>query len=410
MFLLYNILGLVFIILSPIFIFFRLLISKEDPNRFLEKFSISKENKNKSCIWFHGASIGEIMSILPIIKKFEKDKKIKKILITSTTISSASIISKKSFRKTTHIYYPFDVNFICSNFLDKWRPEIAIFVDSEIWPSMYEKINSKKIPLLLINARMTNKSFRRWQLFPKFAKKVFDKITIALPQNNETKNYLKKLGVKKVKFTGNLKYVKNDKQNKTTKIQRYFKNRLIFCAASTHNGEEKILGKLHLNLKKRFNSLITIIIPRHVSRSNEIVNDLSYLKLKVIERSSGIKPTKDTDVYIVNTYGEVSKFLSLSNVAFIGGSLVNRGGQNPLEAVRMGNYIMHGKKIENFKEIYKKLKTLRISSEVKNIDEMKKIFEKKHNYKKSLSKIKKINYFGNKILKDNLKEIKSYLI
>ena len=116
MFLLYNILGLVFIILSPIFIFFRLLISKEDPNRFLEKFSISKENKNKSCIWFHGASIGEIMSILPIIKKFEKDKKIKKILITSTTISSASIISKKSFRKTTHIYYPFDVNFICSNF------------------------------------------------------------------------------------------------------------------------------------------------------------------------------------------------------------------------------------------------------------------------------------------------------
>ena len=189
MFLLYNILGLVFIILSPIFIFFRLLISKEDPNRFLEKFSISKENKNKSCIWFHGASIGEIMSILPIIKKFEKDKKIKKILITSTTISSASIISKKSFRKTTHIYYPFDVNFICSNFLDKWRPEIAIFVDSEIWPSMYEKINSKKIPLLLINARMTNKSFRRWQLFPKFAKKVFDKITIALPQNNETKNY-----------------------------------------------------------------------------------------------------------------------------------------------------------------------------------------------------------------------------
>ena len=189
------------------------------------------------------------MSILPIIKKFEKDKKIKKILITSTTISSASIISKKSFRKTTHIYYPFDVNFICSNFLDKWRPEIAIFVDSEIWPSMYEKINSKKIPLLLINARMTNKSFRRWQLFPKFAKKVFDKITIALPQNNETKNYLKKLGVKKVKFTGNLKYVKNDKQNKIKKIKRYFKNRLIFCAASTHNGE-KILGKLHLNLKK----------------------------------------------------------------------------------------------------------------------------------------------------------------
>ena len=166
---------------------------------------------------------------------------------------------------------------------------------------MYEKINSKKIPLILINARITSKSFKRWQIFSSFAKNVFSKITIALPQNQETQNYLKRLGVKKIKFIGNLKYFKNDKQSlKKNLIQKYFKNKKIFCAASTHYNEEKIIGKLHLKLKKKFKNLITILVPRHINRSEKIKQELRKLKLIVnFERSSGHKPSDAIVTYIL---------------------------------------------------------------------------------------------------------------
>ena len=228
MFLLYNIISTIFLVISPFVIIARMIIGKEDTKRFLEKYSLNIKNKSSETIWFHGASIGELMSILPLIKKFEKDKSIKKILVTSSTISSASIIKKIKFKKTAHVYYPFDVGFICNNFLNKWKPKIAIFVESEIWPNMFEKINTKKIPLILINARITNKSFNRWQISPNFAKYVFSKITIALPQNQETKNYLKRLGVKKINFIGNLKFFKNSKKilkqtsKKILKTEKYF--------------------------------------------------------------------------------------------------------------------------------------------------------------------------------------------
>ena len=409
MYFLYNIFGIIFFLISPFILIFRIINGKEDLKRILEKYSYYNNKKTDITLWFHGASVGEIMSILPLINEFEKDKKIKKILLTSSTRSSASIIQKKSFKKTTHIYYPFDIGFICNKFLNIWNPKIAIFVDSEIWPNMYKEINSRKIPLILINARMTSKSFKRWQIFPSFAKDVFNKITIALPQNQETKNHLRILGVKKINFIGNLKYFKNDKKISKLNIQKYFKNRKVFCAASTHYNEEKIIGKLHLELKKKFKNLITILVPRHINRSEEIIQELSKFKLKVIERTSGRKPAADCDVYIVNTYGEMSKFLGLSNITFVGGSMVNHGGQNPLEAVRMGNYVLHGKKINNFKEIYKELKNLKVSSEVKNVGQMKRVFMKNHNYKKSKNNLKRINYLGTQIFKSNIEEIKNYL-
>ncbi len=274
---------------------------------------------------------------------------------------------------------------------------------------MYEKINSKKIPLILINARITRKSFKRWKLFPSFSKEVFKKITIALPQNLETKNYLKKLGVKNIKLIGNLKYFKNDKESLKKNIKKYFKKRKVFCAASTHYNEEKIVGKLHIELRRKYKNLITILIPRHINRLNEIVEELSKLNLKVAIRSNEKIPKNDCDIFIVNTYGEMSKFFKISNISFIGGSLVNHGGQNPLEAVRMGNYVMHGNKIDNFREIYGKLNNLKISTEVKNINQMINVFKKKHNYKASNNNLKKINYLGTKIFKNNIEEIKNYL-
>ncbi len=406
---LYNIFGIVFLILSPLVILLRLISGKEEKNRFLEKYSLNYKKNNIQTIWFHGASVGEIMTILPIIKKFEDNKKIKKILLTSSTTSSASIIKRQNLKKTTHAYYPFDIGFICDNFLKKWKPKVAIFVDSEIWPNMYERLYSKKIPIILINGRITKKSFKRWSKMPSFAKNIFSKISIALPQNKETKDYLNRLGVKKIKYIGNLKYFKNNKPISKINIKKYFKNKIVFCAASTHYNEEIIIGRLHKDLKRKFKNLITIIIPRHINRSEDIIEDLKNLKLKVTNRTSGLKPSNDCDVLVVNTYGEMSNFLELSNLAFIGGSIINHGGQNPLEAVRMGNYIMHGGKIENFKEIYKGLKNYKISSQVKNISEMKQVFVRKYNYKKSKNKIKQIHDLGRRIFNENIKEIQNYL-
>tara|TARA_B100000989_G_C19484962_1_gene446978 strand:- start:7 stop:1236 length:1230 start_codon:yes stop_codon:yes gene_type:complete len=409
MFFLYKIITTIFFLLSPILILFRLLIGKEDYKRILEKYSLKKNINKNTTIWFHGASVGEIMSILPIINKFEKDKDIKSILLTSSTTSSASIIKKKSFKKTKHVYYPFDVNFLCKNFLNNWKPRVAIFVDSEVWPNMLNNLSSRKIPTILINARITNKSFKRWSKFYLFAKFVFSKITIALPQNEETKVYLKKLGVKKIKFLGNLKYFGKNDQKQSPQLKNYFRNKLIFTAVSTHYNEEKIIGKLHINLKKKLKNIITIIIPRHVNRTNDIIEELNRLNLKVIKRSDGKKPKSDFDIFLVDTYGEMTKFLRFSRLTFIGGSLVNHGGQNPLEAARIGNYIIHGKQIGNFKEVYQELKKLKISKEVKHIHEMQKVFMKNHQLKRSQKAIKRIDFIGNKILKDNIQEIKSYL-
>ncbi len=194
------------------------------------------------------------------------------------------------------------------------------------------------------------------------------------------------------------------------KIQKKkFKNRLIFCAASTHYNEELFIGKLHKELKSKYKNLLTIIIPRHINRSNSIINELEDIDLKIVTRSSRQKVSKSTDIYIADTYGETSKFYRLSKITFLGGSLINHGGQNPLEPARMGNYILHGPNIQNFKEVYQMLSKLNISSKANNIINMKKIIDSKIKYKRPLKIIKKLNFIGNSILKKNLSEINKFL-
>ena len=152
------------------------------------------------------------MSILPIIKILEKNNKVQKILLTSTTTSSASVVKKIKFRKTEHVYFPIDENYLTNKFLEFWKPKVAIFIDSEIWPNMIENLKRKNIPIVLINGRITPKSYKRWLRFPDFAKKIFSSISLALPQNKESKIYLSKLGVKNIKIAGNLKYFGEKKQ------------------------------------------------------------------------------------------------------------------------------------------------------------------------------------------------------
>jgi len=409
MFYIYELIFLIIIIFSPIIFLIRIISGKEDPKRFLEKICLySKNHKIKKTVWLHGASIGEITSVIPVVKILEKNKKIKKILLTSSTISSASIIKKYKFKKTIHIFFPIDTNFLTNRFIKYWKPQIALFIDSEIWPNMFKNLNKNKIPIILLNARITRKSFLRWKKFPKFSKKIFSKISLAMPQNTETIKYLKTLGAKKIKTAGNLKYFGKSKKIVDKNTKKFFKNRLIFCAASTHDNEELFIGKMHKELKLKYNNLLTILIPRHANRSSLITNQLENINLKIITKSSKKEISENTDIYIVDTYGESSKFYELSNITFLGGSIVNHGGQNPLEPARMGNYILHGPNIQNFKEIYNMLSKLNVSSKVNNINDMKKNIIRKIKYKQPRKVKQKLIIIGSEILKKNLNEINKY--
>ena len=411
MYFIYNILTNLIIIFSPFLFFFRILKGKEDIKRFQEKFCIYSGKKTFQTIWIHAASVGELMSIIPILKKFENDKKINKIILTTTTTSSAKIFLKLSFKKTFHKYFPLDTNYLTKKFINYWKPQLAIFVDSEIWPNMLKNLDKNKIPVIILNARITKKSFKRWKIFSHFAKEVFGKISLALPQNIETLKYLKILGVKNIQQAGNLKYYgeKNLKNKNLASLRKKFKNFKIWCAASTHEGEEILVGKLHKNLKKNKKGLLTIVIPRHINRSQKIIGSLSKIGLKTITHSSGIKLKENTDIYLVDSYGEASQFYNLSNITFVGGSFIKHGGQNPLEPARQGNFILNGPNIDNFKEIYAYLIKNKISFTTSNIKKMKKIILSKFNKKNSSLDRKKIFNIGNKILDKNFFYIKKYI-
>ncbi len=411
MFFVYQFLIFLIIAISPIIILIRFFKDKEHKTRFIEKFSLIKKNRNRgNLIWIHAASVGELMSVVPLVHKLEKNNDIKTILITTSTLSSSKIFSNYKFKKTIHQFFPIDFFFFSSKFIKYWKPKVAIFIDSEIWPCMYKEINKNSIPLLLMNARITEKSYKRWKFFNKFTQNIFDNIEIAYPSNSDTHNYLKKLNVKKIKKIGNLKFTKNTKQ-KSIKFSSSFlssiNKRLILCASSTHPSEEKIIAKTHLDLKKRFNHLLTIIIPRHVSRINEINKEIKLMNLKTVIRTSKQKINHKTDVYLVDTYGETKKFFDISKIAFIGGSLVNRGGQNPIEPARSNINIIHGPNINNFKDIYTFFNKKKIAYKINNFNQLKYTTQKLLSIKKN----KKINLekVGNIILKKSIKEVVNVL-
>ncbi len=411
MYFFYGILTNIVFLFSPIIFLFRIFKKKEDRNRFQEKYCIYSKKNSQKTIWFHAVSVGELMSIIPIINKLEKNKKIKKIIVTTSTISSAKIFKQQKFEKTIHKFFPLDTNYLTKKFIKFWKPQLAIFVDSEIWPNMIKNLKNNQIPIILLNARFTKASFAKWLMVESFARKVFNKITLALPQNSETKKYLKILGTRNLISAGNLKYYgkKVFLDNKNLKLSKGFKKFKIWCAGSTHNTEEILISKLHKELKKIEPKLLTIIIPRHVHRSGSIINDLNKMKLNVITHSSKQKISKNTDIFLVDTFGETSKFYNLSNIVFMGGSVVNHGGQNPLEATRLGNFIINGPNIHNFTEIYDFLNKNRISYTTSNVSKMKSIILSRISKKLSLRQRKKIYDNGKKILNKNISIIQKYI-
>ena len=401
----YQLIISVLLLTSPIIFLIKKLRKKENIKSLKEKFSFnSKRRVNGKLIWFHGASVGEVLSIIPLIKHYEKDKSIKQILVTSSTLSSLKVIKKFNFKKTIHQFYPID-HFIFNNkFINYWKPSLGIFVDSEIWPMMFQNLKYKNIPIILLNARLTKKTFSRWIKIKSFAKSVFNKITVAYPQNKETNLYLKELDVRNIITIGNLKFSENSDENLNNiskKLKSELDKKKIWVASSTHKTEEIFCAKAHLKLKKKITNLLTIIIPRHIHRANEITNQIKNLNLKIALHSSKPKNLKNVDIYLVDTFGETKKFHQIGNTVFLGGSIIKRGGQNPLEATRLGAKILHGPNTDNFKDVYKHLKLLNISKKINTPLQLASSIVFKKN-KNSGKKIKKI---GQKILNKTINEL-----
>ena len=400
--------NLIFII-SPLIILIRLIKKKENPKRFKEKLGFFTEHRSKGkLIWFHGASVGELQSIVPLLEKLEKSKKIDQILITSNTLSSSKVISKIKLKKISHQFFPIDNDLVIKRFINHWKPSLALFVDSEIWPNTLINLNKEKIPTILINARITRKSYKRWIKLKNFSKSIFNKFDLCLSSNKETVSFLKKLGAKNIKYFGNLKYsqTENEKIDIDNKTIKFISKKTAWCASSTHNSEEKFAGLIHNKLKKKYKNLLTVIIPRHINRKEEIKKQLSNLGLKVHLHEPKTRIHQDTDIYLVNSFGKTKSFYSLIRNVFLGGSLIEHGGQNPLEAVRYNCNILHGPNVSNFKEIYEFLYNQKISKKVINLNQTINVLHELFNSKKSQKNIKnKINKIGQKILKKNIDEI-----
>ncbi len=409
MFFLYQVLVSLLLLISPIIIFLRIFNKKEDIRRFKEKFSVpTKKRIVGNLLWFHGSSVGEIMSIIPLLKSYEKKNSINQILVTSSTLSSSKILKRYNFKKTIHQFYPIDHFIFTNRFLKYWKPNLAIFIESEIWPCMFKNLKNQDIPLILLNARLTQKTFKRWMSIKNFTQSVFENISIAYPQNLETKYCLNKINIKKNKLIGNLKFTETPENNLdiiNKKLKSKLKNKKIWIASSTHKSEEIFCAKTHIELKKRYKNLLTIIIPRHIHRVDEIINELKHLDLKVSCHSSKQYSLDDIDIYIIDTFGETKKFHKIGSSVFLGGSIIKRGGQNPLEAARYGAKIFHGPDTSNFKDVYKLLKSLNISKKINTPTELSSMIT----FTKNKSRGTKIKNIGEKILKKTIKELDYFI-
>ena len=364
-----------------LFVYLRKILKKEDPKRFKEKILVSHYNvipQNKSkLIWFHAASIGEFKSIIPIIYQLNKSNNKFHFLITTTTLSSGNLASVEldKILNAEHRYLPFDVPFLIDKFLNLWKPTRIFLVDSEVWPNLILKAKKYKIPIAIINARLTSKSFQRWMIFPKIAKKIFGIFDLCICSNNETKNYFEKLGLKKVYFKGNIKLIDQINVSKIKNLNHQtLLTRRFWFAASTHKEEETFCLKTHLKLKEKFKDVLTIIAPRHIDRSLEIKLLAEKLNLKVQIINKGDIISENKELIIINYFGSLQSYFKYAKSVFIGKSMIKRlihdGGQNPIEAAKLNCKVYHGPYVYNFEEIYKILKMNNISKKINDYHEL----------------------------------------
>ncbi len=354
----------------------RVKAGKEDPDRIEERLGQSKIDKPKGLlIWFHAASVGESLSLVELIKRLSYSQPEYNFLVTTGTVSSAKVITPHLPANAIHQYIPIDTPRAVESFLDWWKPDLAIWTESEFWPNLLKQIYLKEIPMILINARISEKSYRRWRLFKRSLTTLLSTFNYFLVQDEKTMKYLKKFGVSKDKFelTGTLKegaaalpHSEVDEEE----ISKQINNRPIWLAASTHKGEEEIIAGAHKAASKASQGLLLIIVPRHPERGVEIASYLKKNNLRVGLRSKNDKILQETQIYIADTLGELGLWYRLSPVSFVGGSLVNVGGHNPFEPAALGSAILHGPYFYNFEEIYNRLNDANGAVRINNQDEL----------------------------------------
>ncbi len=382
----------------------------------MSKFFHVNNPKSSKLIWFHAASIGEMKSIIPIIIQLQRKKTNIKFLVTTITLSSANLFNEKmkNFRNIYHRFLPLDVGFLMKKFIKEWNPAAVFLVDSEIWPNLIINLKKKNIPIAIINARITKKTFNKWMLIKGFANKIFSSINLSLSSNLETKKFLKKLNVKKNVYAGNIKFIGAIEKIKT-KRNNTLKGKRFWCAASTHNNEELLCIQTHIMLKSKFGDLITVIAPRHIQRTREVKAICENLNLDYQIIHKGEKITKDKEIIIVNSFGVLNEYFNFAKSVFIGKSMIKKfkdnGGQNPIEAAKLGCKIYHGPYVYNFKEIYKILKKKNIAQEINSPHQLaeKLTVDLINKGKKNMKNSKILINLEKKILRDTMKNIKKFL-
>jgi 3-deoxy-D-manno-octulosonic-acid transferase len=303
-------------------------------------------------VWIHGASVGECVSVLPLIRELLQ-KPGRSVLVTSGTVTSAALMSDRLPARAFHQFVPVDTPAAVSRFLDHWRPAAALFVDSELWPNLLAGARARAIPAALVNGRMSARSFAGWRRAPKSAQWLLACFDTCLAQDEASAERLRRLGARDVRVTGNLKAdAEPELPNPAARAElaNAIGSRPVLLAASTHPGEEETLLPAHDLLRREFPDLLTIVAPRHPGRGADIA--MLCGTRKIARRSQGALPESNTAVYVADTIGELPLFFAVAPFAFIGGSLVPHGGQNPLEAARLGRPVMAGPYTENFATVY----------------------------------------------------------
>ena len=329
---------------------------KEDLTRFPERMGYAgKPRPDGRLIWIHGASVGETLSALPLINKLSELYPAVRIMVTSGTLTSADLMAKRLPANAFHQFVPVDTPAAVKRFVDYWKPDAALWIESEFWPNLLSEIAAHKIPLILINGRVSDRSFERWRKFPAFCRELQGLFTKSFGQTDEDARRLRVLGAKDAACVGNLKFAAGDlpyDADEFAKLEKQIANRPCWIAASTHEGEEEQLAFVQNALKTK--NALMILAPRHPKRGDEIEKLLKPAGLSVARRSRGEDIAPDTAVYLADTIGEMGLFYRLAQIAFVGGSLVAFGGQNIIEPARLGKAVVCGKYMMNFKEIVAK--------------------------------------------------------
>jgi 3-deoxy-D-manno-octulosonic-acid transferase len=376
--------------LIGIYLLKRMKKGKEDPLRFRERFGEATTPRPQGkLIWVHGASVGESLSVLPLIEKIAIALPDAHFLLTTGTVSSAKLLADRLPTRTIHQYIPIDTLPAINGFLNHWRPDLTLWLESELWPNLVTQ-TSKRCKMLLINGRMSERSYAKWQKHRSLCLEILGCFSAILPWSKGDGERFTKLGGKNIDFLGNIKYDAPplpDNPEERRSLSVMIGDRPLWLAASTHQGEEEIIAAAHKKLKEKYPELLTIIAPRHPKRAAEIIRNISSLKLHISLRSAGDEITHRSDIYLADTMGELGMFFTLAPIVLIGNSLVGNGGHNPLEPARCNCAIIYGVHMENFTEITDELAERNAAITVTDVDNLIDILDELFSDKSKIEKL-----------------------